>query len=163
MYWIKAVHVPTNTIIGVAGWASPALPVHNILRRSAFKFFGWQSKLGYSDADIDELFAGTEDATWSDNFAKDDAEREKVTGGPHWYLAPLITWPEWQGRGVGKKLLNWAIEQADAKVPPELMYLESRPSARAVYMHVGFEPQGEYNFLRSGPKVVRGLEAEGEA
>jgi hypothetical protein len=41
------------------------------------------------------------------------------------------------------------------------MYLESRPSARAVYMHVGFVPQGDYSFLRRVPKVVRGLKAEG--
>jgi hypothetical protein len=29
-----------------------------------------------------------------------------------------------------------------------------------VYMHVGFVPQGVYNFVRRGPAVVRGLEAE---
>lgn len=160
MHWIKAVHVPSNTIIGAAGWAGPTLPVHNIFRRSAFTFYGWQSKLGLSDADMDEMFAHTDEEAWSNSFAKDDMERAKVVGEPHWYLAPLITWPEWQGRGVGKKLLSWAIEQADATEPPTPMYLESRPSARAVYMHVGFVPQGEYNFLRRGPRVVRGLEAE---
>ena len=161
MLWIKAVHVPTGTIMGAAGWASPQLPVHNIFRRSAFTFYGWQQELGWSDADLDELFAQTDEDAWSSSFAKDDETRKQVVGEPHWYLAPLITWPGWQGRGVGKKLLAWAIDRADATVPPTPMYLESRPSARAVYMHVGFVPQGDYNFLRRGPQVVRGLEVAG--
>ncbi|KZM23409.1 uncharacterized protein EKO05_0003951 [Ascochyta rabiei] len=163
MHWIKAVHVPTSTIIGAAGWAGPTLPLHHIYRRSAMTFFGWQEKLGLSDSEIDDLFAHIDDEAWSGGFAKDDDARREVLGEePHWYLAPLMTWPEWQGRGVAKKLLNWAIEQADAQDPPTPMYLESAPTARAVYMHVGFEPQGEHNFLRRGPKVVRGSEAEEE-
>ncbi|KAF9699056.1 hypothetical protein EKO04_003309 [Ascochyta lentis] len=160
MHWIKAVHVPTSTIIGAAGWAGPTLPIHNVFRRSAMTFYGWQEKLGWSDSDIDELFAHTDEQAWSGNFAKDDDTRRGILKGePHWYLAPLITWPEWQGRGVGKKLLSWATEQADAQDPPTPMYLESAPTARAVYMHVGFEPQGDVNFVRRGPRVVRGLEA----
>jgi predicted N-acetyltransferase YhbS len=75
----------------------------------------------------------------------------------------LITWPEFQGRGVGSKLLKWAIEQADAKDPPTPMYLESAPTARAVYMRHGFVPQGKINMLRRGPAVVRGLEAEAKS
>ncbi|KAJ4356973.1 hypothetical protein N0V95_002916 [Ascochyta clinopodiicola] len=163
MHWIKAVHVPTSTIIGAAGWAGPTLPLHHIYRRSAMAFYGWQEKFGLSDSDIDELWAHTDDEAWSGGFVKDDDARRDIVGDePHWYLAPLMTWPGWQGRGVGKKLLNWAIEQADAQNPPTPMYLESAPTARAVYMHVGFEPQGEHTFLRRGPKVVRGLEAEDE-
>ena len=161
MHWIKAVHIPTSTIIGAAGWAGPTLPIHNIFRRSAFTFFEWQDKMGWSDSKVDELFAHVDDEAWSKNFAKDDdTRREVLNNKPHWYLAPLITWPEWQGRGVGKKLLNWAIEQADAQEPPMPMYLESRPTARAVYMHVGFVPQGEYNFLRRGPMKVTGLDVQ---
>jgi hypothetical protein len=69
MHWIKAVHVPTGSIMGVAGWASPQLPVHNILRRSAFTFYGWQEKVGLSDSDLDELFAQTDEEAWSGSFA----------------------------------------------------------------------------------------------
>jgi GNAT superfamily N-acetyltransferase len=160
MHWIKAVHIPTGTIIGAAGWAGPTLPVHNIFRRSAITFYGWKEKMGWSDAEIDELFAHTDDQAGSGGHEKDDEIRSKVVGEPHWYLALLITWPEWQGRGVGKMLLNWAIQQADAEVPPTPMYLESSAMSRAVYMHVGFVPQGDVNFLRRGPKVVRDLEVE---
>ncbi|KAF2621304.1 acyl-CoA N-acyltransferase [Macroventuria anomochaeta] len=162
MHWIKAVHIPSSTIIGAAGWASPTLPVHNIFRRSAITFYGWKEKMGWSDADVDEMFAHVDDQAWSGNYEKDDEIRSKVVGEPHWYLATLITWPKWQGRGVGKRLLTWAIEKADKEVPPTPMYLESSATARAVYMHVGFVPQGDVNFLRRGPRVLRGLEAEVE-
>lgn len=163
MHWIKAIHVPTSTIIGAAGWAGPTLPMHTIFRRSAANFFGWQEKMHWTDADMDEMFAHVDDVGWSQEFAKNDETRRRITGGQgHWYLAPLITWPEWQGRGVGRKLLDWAIEKADQTEPPTMMYLESAPTARAVYMHVGFVPQGEVVFVRNGPRVVEGLEAERE-
>jgi hypothetical protein len=57
---------------------------------------------------------------------------------------------------VGKKLMMWAIDQADSTDPPTPMYLESAPTARAVYMHLGFVPQGKVNMLRRGAAVVRG-------
>ncbi|KAF9693804.1 hypothetical protein EKO04_008230 [Ascochyta lentis] len=162
MHWVKAVHIPTSTIIGAAAWADPTLPIHNIFRSSAFKFYGWKEKMGWSDAEIDEIFAHTDDQLWSGGHEKDDETRSQVLSEPHWYLALLITWPEWQGRGVGKRLLEWAIQQADAEEPPTPMYLESSAMSRAVYMHVGFVPQGDVNFVRRGTNVVRGLEAENE-
>lgn len=151
VYWVKAVHKPSGAAMGACAWAGPELPTHNILRRDALAAYGWQEKMGWTDAEVDEMWAGVDDEKWTAHFIKDDAVRAEVTGGPHWYLAPLMVWPEWQGRGVAKKLLNWAIDQADATVPPTTMYLESRPTARAVYMHMGFVPQGEYNFMRRGP------------
>ncbi|KAJ4984834.1 GNAT family acetyltransferase [Stagonosporopsis vannaccii] len=162
MHWLKAVHIPTNTIIGVAAWASPDLPLYNIFRRSAIRFYGWQARMGWTDAEIDEMYAHVDDEVWSGNHAKNDEIRDTAMNGqPHWYLAQLITWPEWQGRGVGKRLLNWAIEQADKQSPPTPMYLEASAMSRAVYMHVGFVQQGEKNFIRRGPRVARAL-GEGE-
>lgn len=111
--------------------------------------------MGWTDAEVDEMWAHVDDEMWTAHFAKDDAAREEFVGEPHWYLAPLMTWPEWQGRGVARKLLDWAMEQADGRVPPTPMYLESRPGARAVYIHCGFEPCGEYRFVRRGPKTVK--------
>jgi GNAT superfamily N-acetyltransferase len=160
MHWVKAVHIPTNTIIGAAAWADPTLPVHNVFRSSAFDFYGWKEKMGWTDAEVDEIFAHTDDELWSGGLAKDDETRSEVVNEPHWYLALLITLPEWQGRGVGKRLLDWGIQQADAEVPPMPIYLEASATSRAVYMHVGFVPQGEKNFLRRGPRVVTGRKAE---
>ncbi|KAF1980222.1 hypothetical protein BU23DRAFT_548408 [Bimuria novae-zelandiae CBS 107.79] len=160
LYWMKAVHTPTGRTMGVAGWASPSLPVHNIFRRSAATFYGWQAKMGWTDAEMDEMWAPVNEEKWSIQFARDDETRAEVTGGPHWYLAPLMTLPEWQGRGVGKRLLSWAIEQADKTMPPTPVYLESRPSARQVYIKRGFVPQGEYNMLRIGLGGLEGKQDE---
>jgi GNAT superfamily N-acetyltransferase len=162
--FIKAVLTATGEIVGIAGWTRPSNPgVHNMFRRSAIEHYGWQSKMGWSDEELDTMWSHVSDETWNVQFGKDDeTRREVMEGQPHWYLAPLLTWPEYQGRGVGKRLMNWAIEQADKTDPITPMYLESRPSARAVYMHLGFLPKGEYNMLRRGPAVVRGLEGEEE-
>ena len=153
----------TGETIGIAGWTHPEnRGVHNVFRRSAFAYYGWQDCLGWSDAELAELFEHVSD-DWNEQFAKDDDERNEVMKGePHWYLAPLITWPEFQGRGVGSRLMDWAIRQADATDPVTPMYLEARPSARPVYMHVGFVPVGNMNMVRRGPAIVRGLEAEEE-
>ncbi|KAI8938752.1 hypothetical protein NX059_004619 [Plenodomus lindquistii] len=162
MKWIKAVLTSTNETIGVAGWMSPGNPeIHNMFRRSAIDHYGWKEKMGWTDEEVDEMWSHTDDEAWSKQFAKDDDTRKEIFGEErHWYLAPLITWPKYQGRGVGKKLLSWAIEQADSTEPVTPLYLESAPTARAVYMHCGFVPQGAVNFVRRGPAVVKGLEGD---
>ena len=158
-HWIKAVHIPSSTIIGAAGWADPSLPLHNPFRRDGIAFFGWQEKMGWSDADVEQLFAHVDDVAWNGNLAKYDEVRRNFFGDEkHWYLDSLFTWPGWQGRGVAKKLLAWAIDQADATSPPTPMYLETSPPGRAVYEHVGFVPHGEYEMHRRGPKAVEGKE-----
>jgi GNAT superfamily N-acetyltransferase len=154
-------YIPTGDIIGCAGWTAPGNPVHNFFRKTAIDFYGWREQYNCSDEEFEELWSGVDLKNWDGQFSKDDDLRKDVFGDePHWYLAPLYTFPGWQGRGVGKLLLNWAIEQADATDPVTPLYLESAPTARAVYMHCGFVPLGEYNFLRRGPAIVRGLEAE---
>lgn len=152
--WIKAVHIPTNTIIGTACWTGPNAPIVCPNRRDAFTFYGWREKLGWSDAEIGELFAHIDSDAWSGRHQRDDAVRSELLGDePHWYLSLLLTWPEWQGRGVARKLLIWAIEQADKETPPVPMYLETSAKARAIYEHVGFVQQGEGKvYIRRGPK-----------
>ncbi|KAF2022348.1 hypothetical protein BU24DRAFT_417995 [Aaosphaeria arxii CBS 175.79] len=163
VHWIKAVHLPTGTIAGVAGWQGPVSWLPNVLNHaSAADFYGWKGGV-WTQEEFDEMWAGTDIGAWDGSMKKgDDVRREILAGEKHWYLAPLFTWPEWQGKGVGKRLLDWAIEQADATEPVTPMYLESAPYARAVYMHVGFKPVGDSNFLRRGPAIVKGLEADEE-
>jgi GNAT superfamily N-acetyltransferase len=163
-YFVKAVLAATSETVGIAGWHGPGNPsTHCIFRRDAIDHYGWKEAMGWTDEEIEEMYSHVSNENWSGQFAKDDEMRREILGEEgHWYLAPLLTWPEYQGRGIGKRLLSWAIEQADSTEPVTPMYLESAPTARAVYMHVGFVPQGEYNFLRRGPAVVRGLEADEE-
>ncbi|KAF2192392.1 hypothetical protein K469DRAFT_553216 [Zopfia rhizophila CBS 207.26] len=157
MNWVKATLTSTGEIIGIAGWMGPGNPVHNVWRRTATDFYGWKEQEGWTDEEIEEMWKGVSLEAWDGQFIKDDGIRAgTMNGEPHWYLAPLFTWPGYQGKGVGKLLLDWAIKQADATEPVTPLYLESAPYARAVYMHCGFVPAGEVNFVRRGPaKMVR--------
>lgn len=132
------------------------MPIHNVWRRTATEFFGFQEMMGWSDADIEEMWRGIDLEAWEKQIGGNDKIRAEVLGDePHWFLAPLMTMPEFQGRGVATKLMNWAIEQADQK-GGQPMYLESAPTARNVYMRFGFEPIGDANFLRRGPDGKKG-------
>jgi GNAT superfamily N-acetyltransferase len=116
--------------------------------------YGWREKLGWSDKQIDELFKHVDADAWSGRHQRDDAVRKEMLGDEsHWYLALLLTWPEWQGRGVARRLLDWGIQRADAEDPPIAMYLETSAKAKRVYDHVGFVQQGEGKvMIRRGPK-----------
>jgi GNAT superfamily N-acetyltransferase len=155
MHWVKAVHTPTNTIMGVAGWMGPTHALHTIWRRSATDYYNWREKSKWTDADIKEMWSGVDMEVWEGRFEKDDQRRKEILGDePHWYLAPLYTLPEFQGRGVASKLLNWAIVQADKTEPVTPMYLEASEMGKPIYLHVGFEQVGEENsFVRRGPKA----------
>ncbi|KAF2000652.1 hypothetical protein P154DRAFT_192352 [Amniculicola lignicola CBS 123094] len=153
--WVKATLTTTGQIIGVAGWVAPGNPIHNHFRKSAVDFYGWREKLGWSDEEFEEMWKGVDLEAWDGTFSKDDETRKEVLGEEeHWYLAPLYTLPGFQGRGVGTRLLDWAFKQADATSPVTPCYLESAPTARAVYMHAGFVPVGNINFVRRGPRKV---------
>jgi GNAT superfamily N-acetyltransferase len=162
MKWVKATYVPKNEMIGMAGWMGPGNPVHNVWCRSAVDFYGFKEHMGWSDDEVDEMWKDTAVEAWDGQFRGDDGRREDtMKGEPHWFLAPLCVWPEYQGKGVGRRLIQWAIDIADMQDPVTPLYLESVDYARAVYMHMGFVPQGKVNLVRRGPAVVRGLEAEG--
>jgi GNAT superfamily N-acetyltransferase len=148
---VKAIYIPTNAIIGAAAWNAPGAPIHNFWRYSAAAFYNWHEQFNWSEADFEEMWKGVDLVAWEKKMGAGDKVREEVMGDePHWYLAPLYTLPEFQGRGVASLLLDWAIDQADATTPYTPLYLESRPLARAVYQHKGFVPMGDY-FLRRGP------------
>ena len=159
--FMKAIYTPTRETIGIAGWTLPTNPsVHNLFRRSAATHYGWKEKQRWTDEELDEMWSHVSNENWSERFGKDDEMRREATGGQrHWYLAPLLTWPEWQGRGVGKRLMEWALGQADER--GEVVYLESRPSARAVYLHLGFVGCGEWNMIR-WPKGKEGVKGKRE-
>jgi predicted GNAT family N-acyltransferase len=159
--WIKAVLPSSGEIMGVACWTAPGTPILAHFRRDAVDVFNWQNKMKWTDAELDDMWAGTSDQHWNmHQIQYDDVRREVMGDEPHWFLSPVITWPEYQGRGVGKKLMMWAIEQADSTVPPTPIYLESAPTARAMYMHLGFVPQGEVNMVRRGPAKVKSEDAD---
>lgn len=100
---------------------------------------------------MDDMWRDVDIKLWDGYIGgNDDIRAELLRDEPHWFLAPLMTLPAFQGRGVASRLMGWAIEQADRAVPPQKMYLESAPTARNVYMRFGFEAVGESGFLRNG-------------
>jgi GNAT superfamily N-acetyltransferase len=154
--WVIAKSIHTGEIVACACWIAPGNPIYGALRKSAVDFYGWRELYNCSDEEFEELWSHVDDEKWSGNFANYDAVRKEVLGDePHWYLASLFTWPEWQGKGAGKLLLDWAIEQADANDPPTPLYLESAPTARAFYIRYGFVPTGEQNLVRRGPTIEK--------
>jgi GNAT superfamily N-acetyltransferase len=143
--------------MGIACWTVPHAPIHNPMRKSAISFYSWDKKMQWSEEEIDEMFAHVSDVEWNQLVAyNDDLRAEHFGAEGHWYLSPVCTWPQYQGKGVGKKLLYWAIEQADRTDPVTPLYLESAPSARKVYEHMGFEPVGDKAFIRRGSRMVEG-------
>ena len=160
--WIKAV-TPAGDMAGIACWVAPGTPIYNHFRRDAVAALGWDAKMGWSAADVEALWSHVDDANWSERFKADDARRDEAFNGePHWYLAPLFTWPEFRGVGAARALLEWAINQADAQTPPTPMWLESRPNAMGLYEKMGFQRMGQYWFLRRGPSGEDKAGGEGE-
>jgi ribosomal protein S18 acetylase RimI-like enzyme len=73
---------------------------------------------------------------------------------PHWYLAIMGVAPEWQGRGLGSKLMYPKLQELDTGEAPA--YLESStPRSRALYQRHGFEVVGELNLPSDGPPLWR--------
>lgn len=55
------------------------------------------------------------------------------------HLIDFCVDPNAQGRGVGKLLMNWGLQQASAADPPLAVWLESSPAGYPIYLRFGFE------------------------
>ena len=53
------------------------------------------------------------------------------------YLMNIYTRPEFRGQGIGKKIVNWLIDQA-AQRDITKIYLEASASGRQLYQNMGF-------------------------
>jgi ribosomal protein S18 acetylase RimI-like enzyme len=79
---------------------------------------------------------------------------------PHWYLAMLGVLPECQGQGIGGKLIQPVLQEADQTKMP--CYLETSTSAAVrFYQRYGFEivhhgifAQREYWTMKRKPQVI---------
>ncbi|KAF2200009.1 acyl-CoA N-acyltransferase, partial [Delitschia confertaspora ATCC 74209] len=67
------------------------------------------------------------------------SKREGVLRGDWnvWELSQVFVDPSYQRQGVGRKLLEWGIKQADQDGVP--MYLEATPPGKVMYERLGFE------------------------
>lgn len=95
--------------------------------------------MSWSAADVAEIYEHHSEA-WRPQFCRFEEGRLNEMGAtPHFYLAPLCVRPEYQGRGVGRKLLMWGLERADAADPQIPCVLEALSKARGMYVKFGYE------------------------
>ncbi|KAL7625905.1 hypothetical protein AAE478_005129 [Parahypoxylon ruwenzoriense] len=67
-----------------------------------------------------------------------DRKHEEITKGrPHWYLEILGVRKEHQGRGAGKQIVNWGLDQADEAGVEA--FLAASPAGAPLYLKLGFE------------------------
>jgi ribosomal protein S18 acetylase RimI-like enzyme len=71
---------------------------------------------------------------------------------PHWYLWLLGVDPQWQGEGLGSRLLAEVLERCDRDRVPA--YLQATtPRNRELYLRHGFEDCGELRLPDDGPRL----------
>ncbi|KAF1987839.1 acyl-CoA N-acyltransferase [Aulographum hederae CBS 113979] len=104
-----------------------------------------------SEAEVEEACAVPpmpKDATveaWEEVFGwLRKAKREWMGGRPSYCLGNLITDPRHQGRGAGRQLIQWGMDEADKA--GLIMYLESSPPGKKLYERCGFETVAEHVF-----------------
>ncbi|KIW04114.1 uncharacterized protein PV09_04925 [Verruconis gallopava] len=161
--WMKATlrSDPEQRVIGHAGWLMPVDDdgrrfIKHHWTRGAVEQLGWKEMMGWSDAEVEEMWEHVDVERWERSFKGLEEIREKrMRGIRHWFLAPLWTLPEYQGRGVASLLLKETLDLADATDPPTAVYLESMPEARKVYEHFGFKgiPGCDIQMVRTGPQT----------
>ncbi|KAM0323349.1 hypothetical protein ACHAQA_008942 [Verticillium albo-atrum] len=93
--------------------------------------------------------------------AIDEVRERNMTGKPSVYLSVLVVHPDHQGKGVGKKLLSWGLQEAARLNLP--VWLESSPAGKPLYDKSGFKvvDKIEVPFDRFGldqPFVVWGMQ-----
>ncbi|KAF1940594.1 acyl-CoA N-acyltransferase [Clathrospora elynae] len=85
--------------------------------------------------------------------------RQVLQGRTHFYLDNLATHPEYRGRGLAGRLIEWAFVQADKQ--GALVYLETASDNKAMglYKKLGFEERGRHT-IEDLAKFVKKEELE---
>ncbi|KAF2133948.1 acyl-CoA N-acyltransferase [Dothidotthia symphoricarpi CBS 119687] len=82
-------------------------------------------------------------------------EREKVLRGDYnmWELAQLFVHPNYQRHGIGKQLVEWGLQQADAEGLP--VYVEGSAAGKGLYERVGFTSVKAVSLPRADGEVYK--------
>ncbi|KAF3346599.1 hypothetical protein VD0002_g7683 [Verticillium dahliae] len=72
--------------------------------------------------------------------AIDGLRKANSSGKPCVYLSVLVVHPDYQGRGVGKLLMEWGLDRAAGLGVS--VFLESSPAGRKLYTGLGFREVG---------------------
>ena len=63
--------------------------------------------------------------------------------GTNGYLMNIYTLPEYRGRGVGRKIIDFLVDEAKRKGTGKI-YLESSKDAKHLYEEIGFSDMQDY-------------------
>ena len=63
--------------------------------------------------------------------------------GTNGYLMNIYTLPEYRGRGVGRKIIDFLVDEAKRKGTSKI-YLESSKDAKHLYEEIGFSDMQDY-------------------
>lgn len=89
-------------------------------------------------------------------FFRDMWEKHKeITGGrPHWYLELLSIKKEYQRKGIGRMLVEWGLERADAEGVE--CALAATPEGKGLYEKYGFkEVDRNQRFIHSDGQMLQ--------
>jgi GNAT superfamily N-acetyltransferase len=114
-------------IVAYAKWNSPLLSASGELVAG-----------GGDDPDAMPDWPAGGDAELANEFFGHLAQRRKAIMGhrPHWYLEIVATLPEYRGRGLAGRLIDWGVQRAD-EMGLEC-YLEAGPGLVGFYGRWGF-------------------------
>ncbi|GAA5861667.1 hypothetical protein JCM8547_000699 [Rhodosporidiobolus lusitaniae] len=131
-------------LAGLTIWHRPDAPEVFNLKRA------WKDE----SKDDEENWEGVDKEKWEAKWGEWDQIRERIMDGiPHWYIAPLIVIPGYQGQGIGSKLLKQVTDLADSHTPTQPIYLEASAAGKPMYEKIGFRVEGDVN--SEYPELVR--------
>ena len=109
---------PPRRIVAFAKWVAPGAPYQEAPGPD-----GWPRD---GDAELAVRFFGALAA----------GHQGVMGGAPHWYLEVVAVRPEYMGKGLARRFLEWGLARADEDGLPA--FLEANAQAQAVYERFGF-------------------------
>jgi ribosomal protein S18 acetylase RimI-like enzyme len=122
----------TPDVVAFAAWIAPGRPTISVLREPA------------DGPSSDDLLARYR--------ALGAVQLEHTPTEPHWYLSMLATHPDWQGLGLGRRLVSLVAERASGEGLG--CYVETQSTENvAFYRGLGFEARSEWDVPLDGPHM----------
>lgn len=129
--YMKAYIPSTGRIIGIAKWnfylSTPPKPEFNV----TFDF----PKDSKADVSFFRHYFGGLDAARNTEMVK--------RGKPYFNMAVLAVLPEWQRMGVGRRLLQWGLRQADERGVE--CWIDASPFGKGLYEKMGWREVGVFD------------------
>ena len=120
--------------VGFANWLGPVDrtstsgdPLADEVAREA----ALEAAVEAAKTDVDRVYKAKINSNFYDAVSRafESSRKQLFAGRPHWYLEMCAVHPDYQGKGVGKALLDWGLAQADRNNLP--VYLEASHEVRA--------------------------------